>query len=102
MGKFTIDFIIIGIYLCIIVGYGIYQGQKVKTSSEFFIADKRMPWWACAIAFTTLVLSTQDIVSYTETGFIVGFTAFNPYISIGGFVYLFIALGAPIYYFTGV
>jgi SSS family solute:Na+ symporter len=32
----------------------------------------------------------------------VGFTAFNPYISITGAVFLFVALGAPIYYFTGV
>jgi len=102
LSAYTIDFVIIGIYLAIIISYGVYQGQKVKTSAEFFVADKRMPWWATAIAFTTLVLSTQDIVSYSETGYIVGFTAFNPYISITGFVYLFIALGAPIYYFTGV
>ena len=102
MKGFTIDFIIIGVYLAIIIGYGIYQGQKVKTSAEFFIADKRMPWWATSLAFFTLVLSTQDIVAYTETGYMRGFTAFNPYISIGGFILLFIALGAPIYYFTGV
>ena len=102
MGEFTIDLIIIVVYLACVIGYGIYHGLKVKTSAEFFIADKRMPWWACALAFTSMVLSTQDIVSYTETGYLVGFTAFNPYISIGGFIFLFIALGAPIYYFTGV
>lgn len=97
-----LDFAIVGFYLVLVVGYGVYQGIKIKSTSEFFVADKRLPWWACAIAFTALVLSTQDIVAYAETGYIVGFTAFNPYISIAGFVCLFIALGAPHYYYTGV
>lgn len=102
MGEYTVDYIIIAAYFALIIGFGIYQGRKVKTSAEFFIADKRMPWWATAIAFTTLVVSTQDLISYTETGYNVGFTGFNPYISICGAVFLFVALGAPSYYFTGV
>lgn len=102
LSAYTVDFIIVAMYLSMVVGYGIYQGKKVKTSSEFFIADKRMPWWAVALAFTTLVLSTQDIASYSETGYYVGMTAFNPYISISGLIFLAIALSLPIYYYTGV
>ena len=102
MGEYTLDLIIIFGYLGVIIVFGIIQGLKVKSSAEFFIADKRMPWWATSIAFTTMVVSTQDLISYTQTGYNVGITAFNPYISISGAVFLFVAIGAPIYYFTGV
>ncbi len=38
------------IYLVGLVGWGIYQGRKVKTSTDFAIAGRNLPGWAAALS----------------------------------------------------
>ncbi len=38
------------LYLVGLVGWGIYQGRKVKTSTDFAIAGRNLPGWAAALS----------------------------------------------------
>lgn len=37
-------------YMVIIIGYGFYIGRKVKSSSDFAIAGRKLPGWAAALS----------------------------------------------------
>src|SRR5210317_1645832 len=37
-------------YMTFIVAWGIYQGRKVKTSSDFAIAGRNLPGWVAALS----------------------------------------------------
>ncbi len=39
-----------GLYMALIIIYGIYQGRKVKTSTDFAIADRKLPGWVAALS----------------------------------------------------
>jgi sodium/proline symporter len=38
------------VYLMILISWGIYQGKRVKTSSDFSIAGRNLPGWAAALS----------------------------------------------------
>lgn len=38
------------IYLFLLISWGIYQGRKVKTGSDFSIAGRNLPGWAAALS----------------------------------------------------
>jgi len=42
--------IVMIIYMIFITGWGIYQGRKVKTSSDFAIAGRKLPGWVAALS----------------------------------------------------
>lgn len=37
-------------YLTLLIGWGIYQGRKVKTDADFTIASRKLPGWAAALS----------------------------------------------------
>jgi len=42
--------IVMIVYMTLVVGWGIYQGRKVKTSSDFAIAGRKLPGWVAALS----------------------------------------------------
>ncbi|MEP2936712.1 MAG: sodium/proline symporter [Gilvibacter sp.] len=38
------------VYMILLMGYGIYQGRKVKNSSDFAIAGRKLPGWVAALS----------------------------------------------------
>ena len=50
MENQTIILIVMSIYMLLLIGYGIYQGRKVKTGSDFSIAGRKLPGWVAALS----------------------------------------------------
>lgn len=98
----VIDFVIIGLYIAAVILIGLFFGKRVKNQGEFFVASKKLPWWICSLAFMTVLISAQDIVSYSQTGYDVGFAGFQMYLDDLGWCILFLAIGAPIYFLSGI
>ena len=97
-----IDWVIIAIYILVVIGIGLFFGRRVKNQGEFFVASKKLPWWICSLAFMTVLISAQDIVSYSQTGYDAGFAAFQMYLDDCGWAVLFLAIGVPIYFLSGI
>ena len=62
----TLDFVIIILFFAITLSTGIYFSKKSwKSSSEFFLSGKTMPWWftgVCMVA-TTFYPDTPNLVT---------------------------------------
>ncbi len=50
MENQTIILIVMSVYIVALIGFGIYQGRKVKTGSDFAIAGRKLPGWVAALS----------------------------------------------------
>lgn len=66
------------------------------------MANKKLPWWVCSLSFMTVLISAQDIVSYSQTGCEAGFAAYQMYLDDLRWAILFLAIGLPIFFLSGI
>ena len=45
LGLPTIDYIVIGIYLTIMLAIGFYFSRFMKGGKDFFVGGNMIPWW---------------------------------------------------------
>ena len=52
-----INFAVLGLYLLLLVGMGLYFSTKIASTDDFFKAGQRIPWWAAGISIFGTQLS---------------------------------------------
>src|SRR5262245_49981003 len=65
----TLDLIIIFGYLIGIVLFGTWFGRKQKTTSDYFLGDRSVPWWAVAFSIVATETSTITFISVPGIAF---------------------------------
>ena len=66
MSLSTIDWVFIGVFFLISLAIGIYASRKAgKSSSEFFLSGRNMPWWLLGVSMvaTTFSADTPNLVT---------------------------------------
>src|SRR6185295_8598140 len=51
----ALDWAVLGVYLVAIVGFGLWMGRGNQRIDDFFLADRKMRWWAAGLS----VMATQ-------------------------------------------
>jgi len=51
------NWIVLGCYLAVLVGVGIYFAKREKSTDDFFLAGRRIPWWAAGLSIFGTQLS---------------------------------------------
>lgn len=59
----TLDFSIIILFLIGISAYGIYNSRFNKTSEDYFLAGRDMPWWAAMLSIVATETSVLTFIS---------------------------------------
>lgn len=70
-----IDYLIFGVYAVIIVGIGLWVSRskgKEKTSEDYFLASKSLPWWAIGASLIAANISAEQFIGMSGSGFKVG------------------------------
>src|SRR5258705_2066875 len=65
----ALDLIIICGYLIGIVLFGTWFGRKQKTTSDYFLGDRTVPWWAVAFSIVATETSTITFISVPGIAF---------------------------------
>ena len=65
----TIDLFIIFAYLIGIVLFGTWFGRKQKTTSDYFLGNRSVPWWAVAFSIVATETSTITFISVPGIAF---------------------------------
>src|SRR5215475_4139447 len=65
----ALDLIIIFGYLIGIVLFGTWFGRKQKTTSDYFLGDRSVPWWAVAASIVATETSTITFISVPGIAF---------------------------------
>ena len=73
MGFATIDYIIFVIYGIVIVGIAFWVTRKgEKTSEDYFLAGKSLPWWAIGASLIAANISAEQFIGMSGSGFAIG------------------------------
>src|ERR687883_810012 len=65
----ALDLIIIFGYLIGIVLFGTWFGRRQKTTSDYFLGDRSVPWWAVAFSIVATETSTITFISVPGIAF---------------------------------
>src|ERR671938_635581 len=65
----ALDLIIIFGYLIGIVLFGTWFGRRQKTTSDYFLGDRSVPWWAVAFSIVATETSTTTFISVPGIAF---------------------------------
>ena len=73
MGFATIDYIIFVLYGIVIVGIAFWVTRKgEKTSEDYFLAGKSLPWWAIGASLIAANISAEQFIGMSGSGFAIG------------------------------
>lgn len=68
----TLDLVIIFGYLIGITAFGIWYAGKQETTEDYFVGDRRVPWWAIAMSIVATETSTITFISVPGIAFAKG------------------------------
>ena len=70
----TMDLVVFAGYIIAIMGFGIWiaNRDKAKTSQDYFLASKALPWWAVGGSLIASNISTEQIMGMNGSGFEIG------------------------------
>lgn len=62
------------IYMTLLIAFGIYQGRKVKSASDYAIADRKLPGWAAALSERATGESSWALLGLPGAAYATGLT----------------------------
>ena len=65
----TLDYLALFGYMAIIVVVGIYFARGEKTTDDYFLAGRRVPWWAATLSIFSTYLSAITFMAIPATAF---------------------------------
>ena len=69
----AIDIIVFVSYCLLIIGIGLWVSRKGnKTSEDYFLASKSLPWWAIGASLIAANISAEQFIGMSGSGFAIG------------------------------
>ena len=76
MNFATIDYIVFGGYVALIVFLGLWVSREKKghqkNTEDYFLASKSLPWWAIGASLIASNISAEQFIGMSGAGFRVG------------------------------
>jgi len=68
-----LDYGIFVAYGCLIIGIGLWVSRKgEKTTEDYFLAGKTLPWWAIGASLIAANISAEQFIGMSGSGFAIG------------------------------
>jgi len=64
-----IDYAIILAYLVLTLAIGLRAAGKMESGADFFLAGKRLPWWAIGLSLVVTDIGAKDIVGLAQDSY---------------------------------
>jgi len=62
-GFAALDYAALALYLLALVGIGVYFAKREQTTGDFFLAGRRIPWWAAGLSIYGTQLSSISFIA---------------------------------------
>jgi SSS family transporter len=63
------DYVVLGFALAVLLAIGLRFGRDQHDTSDFFLARRRVPWWAACLSFLATEISAVTIISVPATAY---------------------------------
>jgi len=93
-----IDWIVLGITLTYIVGYGIWKTRGIKSTEEYLLGERKLPWWTIGLSVVATQASAITFLSTPGQGFEDGMRFIQFYFGLPLAMVIISATILPIYY----
>jgi len=90
----AVNYIVLGLYLLLMVGVGVYFARRSKGTDDFFRGGKRMVWWAAGCSIFATMLSSLTFTGLPSKAYAQNWVYFiaNMTIPVVAFVAVYVAL----------
>lgn len=96
MGNMTLhglDYASMIVYLAFTVGLGVYLGRNITNDKDYFLAGRKLPWWAIGMSMVVTDIGAIDVVGIAGSAYLYGIVMGNydwigcvPVMIIAGFI----------------
>ena len=82
-----------------IIAYGIYLSRGVRSSADWFLAGRSLPWWLVGVSMYATAIDSSDLVADSGGTYTLGFSYFvtNWVGTVGGWVLAAFVIIPPMY-----
>jgi SSS family solute:Na+ symporter len=71
-----LDWLIVIVLNGAIIAYGLFRGRETKTSTDWFLAGKTLPWWTVGLSLYATAIDSSDLVADSGGVYTLGFQYF--------------------------
>ncbi|NLY24363.1 MAG: sodium/solute symporter [Bacteroidales bacterium] len=75
-GFMTIDFIIVGVYMILLISLGLFLSRNKKgvekTANDYFLAGNKLTWWAVGASLIAANISAEQFIGMSGSGYKIG------------------------------
>jgi len=57
------DYSVLLLFLSLMVSVGLYFGREERSTADFFLGERRIPWWAACLSFVATEISAVTLIS---------------------------------------
>ncbi|MEI6178885.1 MAG: Na+/galactose cotransporter, partial [Verrucomicrobiota bacterium] len=68
MELHSVDYLILGVYILVVVGIGFVMKKYVKSASDFLTSGRSIPVWVTGLAFLSANLGAQEVIGMAASG----------------------------------
>jgi SSS family solute:Na+ symporter len=73
----TIDIVIVAVYLVGITALGLWFSRGVKTTEDFFLAGRSLPWWIAGLSLVVSDIGAKDMIGLAGDAYRYGIVMMN-------------------------
>ena len=73
----AIDIVIVAVYLVGITALGLYVSRGVKTTEDFFLAGRSLPWWIAGLSLVVSDIGAKDMIGLAGDAYRYGIVMMN-------------------------
>ncbi|HBG58842.1 sodium/sugar symporter [Proteiniphilum sp. UBA1028] len=75
-GFQTIDYVIVGVYMVLLVSLGLFLSRNKKghekTANDYFLAGNKLTWWAVGASLIAANISAEQFIGMSGSGYKIG------------------------------
>ncbi|WP_339149299.1 MULTISPECIES: sodium:solute symporter [unclassified Sutcliffiella] len=101
-GFTTIDFIVLIVYVIGIAAFGAFFGKNQKTTKDYFLGGRNIPWWAVGLSVMATQASAITFIGAPGWGYSGGLERMNTFINIPLVMAFLMVTIVPFFYRTEV
>lgn len=72
-----LDVFLVALYLVCVVGLGLWLTRGIRTSRDYFLAGRTLPWWAVGMSLVVSDIGAKDMVGLAADGYRFGLVMMN-------------------------
>jgi SSS family solute:Na+ symporter len=58
----TLDYALLAVYMLAVLAAGLWMSRGIRTGDDFFLAGRRLPWWAVGMSLVATDIGGTDII----------------------------------------